>query len=600
MLNFNPNDLNEEQKKAIYEENSILLVACPGSGKTRTLIYKIAFELSKIESTKKFVIAITYTNSAAEEIKERVEALGVDTTQLWIGTIHSFCLHWILRPYYLYLDNLKYGFSVINSYDTERILSELCLSYKNPRITYWDCGVIARTDKIYLTCTDTAKHSSLLKIMNDYYTILAENKQIDFEQILKYSWDLLNENSIISKSLSNIFSIILIDEYQDTKEIQYYILAEILKSNYGNTKAFIVGDPNQSIYDSLGGFPMPKNKLEELLGFELIALSLDKNYRSSDKIVKYFDYFKVNQNTINAFGKNKDYQSIITYNNSVLLDDLIDEISKLITINIEEYNISPNDICIVAPHWIHIGVITRKLMVKHPDLSFDGPGMAPFSRDIDNFWFKVSKLILTEPSPDIYIRRLRWCNEILKELELLGININHLSNKSFLKVCNSIKIEENDGLEYLKLFFSKLFNDLNIDWRSIPCLVNHYDSFFQSSYQKLERLSYEGINGVETLENFKKVFKQRDGVTVSTIHGVKGEEYDTVIGFALLDGFVPHFSDSNSDINAKMILYVLASRARKNLHLISEKMRGPFNSYNPEGKKPTPHLLEYVYQYDEL
>ncbi|MDC4685789.1 UvrD-helicase domain-containing protein, partial [Acinetobacter baumannii] len=203
MLNFNPNDLNEEQKKAIYEENSILLVACPGSGKTRTLIYKIAFELSKIESTKKFVIAITYTNSAAEEIKERVEALGVDTTQLWIGTIHSFCLHWILRPYYLYLDNLKYGFSVINSYDTERILSELCLSYKNPRITYWDCGVIARTDKIYLTCTDTAKHSSLLKIMNDYYTILAENKQIDFEQILKYSWDLLNENSIISKSLSN-------------------------------------------------------------------------------------------------------------------------------------------------------------------------------------------------------------------------------------------------------------------------------------------------------------------------------------------------------------------------------------------------------------
>ncbi|MHC3125772.1 UvrD-helicase domain-containing protein, partial [Acinetobacter sp. GN11] len=295
MLNFNPNDLNEEQKNAIYEENSILLVACPGSGKTRTLIYKIAFELSKIESTKKFVIAITYTNNAAEEIKERVEALGVDTTQLWIGTIHSFCLHWILRPYYLYLDNLKYGFSVINSYDTERILTELCLSYKNQRITYWDCGVIARTDNIYLTCTDTAKHSALLKIMHDYYTILAKNKQIDFEQILKYSWDLLNKNSIISKSLSNIFSLILIDEYQDTKEIQYYILSEILKSNCGNTKAFIVGDPNQSIYDSLGGFPMPKDKLEELLGFDLIALSLDKNYRSSDKIVKYFDYFKVNQ-----------------------------------------------------------------------------------------------------------------------------------------------------------------------------------------------------------------------------------------------------------------------------------------------------------------
>ncbi len=57
---------------------------------------------------------------------------------------------------------------------------------------------------------------------------------------------------------------------------------------------------------------------------------------------------------------------------------------------------------------------TRKLIIKHPNLSFDGPGMAPFSRDIDNFWFKVSKIILTEPSPDIYVRRLRWTGEILK------------------------------------------------------------------------------------------------------------------------------------------------------------------------------------------
>ena len=112
MLSLNMDVLNEDQKKSIYEENSVLLIACPGSGKTRTLTYKIAYELSKIESNKQFVIAITYTNSAAEEIKERVEILGVDTAQLWIGTIHSFCLHWILRPYHLYMDNLKYGFKM--------------------------------------------------------------------------------------------------------------------------------------------------------------------------------------------------------------------------------------------------------------------------------------------------------------------------------------------------------------------------------------------------------------------------------------------------------------------------------------------------------
>ncbi|WP_407512288.1 UvrD-helicase domain-containing protein [Acinetobacter baumannii] len=598
MLSLNMDVLNEDQKKSIYEENSVLLIACPGSGKTRTLTYKIAYELSKIESNKQFVIAITYTNSAAEEIKERVEILGVDTAQLWIGTIHSFCLHWILRPYHLYMDNLKYGFTVINSYDTEKILTELCKAYKNPRISYWDCGVIAKPDNIYLTCIDKNKHPSLKKVMKDYYGILENNKQIDFEQILKYSWDLLDRNLIISKSLSKIFSTILIDEYQDTKEIQYYIISRILKANNGNTKTFIVGDPNQSIYNSLGGFPMSKLELENLLGFNLVSLSLEKNYRSSDKIVKYFDYFKTSQNSIVASGENKHFSSLISYNKSVGINNLVDEISRLIFININDYNISPSEICIVAPHWVHIGAITRKLIIKHPNLSFDGPGMAPFSRDIDNFWFKVSKIILTEPSPDIYVRRLRWTGEILKDLELLGVNTIDISNKDFLRVCNSIEIHEDNGLTYLNEFFSELFNRLNIDWSIIPSLKNHHTSFFESSYQRIERLSSEGLTGVETLENFKKVFKQKGGITVSTIHGVKGEEYDAVIGFALLDGIVPHFSDQQGDSNAKKLLYVLASRARKNLHLISEKMRDPHPYHAPYGKKPTYHLENYAYVYD--
>lgn len=590
--------LNQEQKAAIYTNDNVLLIACPGSGKTRTLIYKIAYELSKMTSSKQFVIAITYTNTAAEEIKERVEILGVDTTQLWIGTIHSFCLHWILRPYYLYLDNLKNGFTVVNSYDSEEIITKLCEPYKNEKIKFWDCGVIAKPDGIYLTCSDPNKQSSLLKIISEYYEILQKNNQIDFEQILKYSWDLISRKNIISKSLSKIFSTILVDEYQDTKEIQYYIISEILKSNNGDTKTLIVGDPNQAIYDSLGGFPMPKADLEILLGFNLVCLSLEKNYRSSDRIVKYFDFYKVDNNTIIASGDNSEYKSLITYNNSVALDDLIDEISHLILLNIRDQNISPDEICIVAPHWVHIGAITRKLMIKHPDLNFNGPGMAPFSRDIDNFWYKVSKIILTEPSPDIYIRRLRWSGEILKDLELFGVNIIDISNKDLLKICNSITINENDGLVYLSKFFTILFELLNIDWENIPTLKSHYDSFFASSYQRIEKLSAEGLSGVETLENFKKVFKQKGGITVSTIHGVKGEEYDAVIGFALLDGFVPHFSDPNGDLNSKKMLYVLASRARKNLHLIAERMRNPHSYYAPNGKKPTSHLELYKYSYD--
>ncbi|MDN8267826.1 ATP-dependent helicase [Acinetobacter baumannii] len=599
MFVIEEDSLNEEQKLAIYTNDNILLTACPGSGKTRTLIYKIAYELSRIESSKKIVLAITYTNTAAEEIKERVEHLGVDTTQLWIGTIHSFCLHWILRPYYLYLDNLKNGFTVINSYEAEKILIKICESYKSENIRYWDCGVIAKPDGIYLTCMEDDKYPSLLKIINEYYKELNNNKKIDFEQILKYSWDLLEKKSIISKSLSKIFSLILIDEYQDTKEIQYHIISKILNSNNGSTKTLIVGDPNQAIYDSLGGFPMPKKDLEKLLGFNLLSLNLTKNYRSSNKIINYFDFYKVEPSSIVASGKDAKYSSIITYNNSVEVSKLVDEISRLILLNITEHNILSNQICIVAPQWVHIGTITRMLMIKHPDLDFNGPGMAPFSRDIDNFWFKVSKIILTEPSPDMYIRRLRWSSEILSDLELLGVDIVDISNKHLLKVCNSITINEVDGLEYLSKYFSKLFEQLSIDWEIIPTLKSHYDSFFSSSLQRIEKLAGEGLKGVETLENFKKVFKQRGGITVSTIHGVKGEEYDVVIGFGLLNGFVPHFNDPNGEINSKKMLYVLASRARKNLHLISEKMRNPHRYYAPCGKPPTSHLENYSYLYDD-
>lgn len=601
MFVWGRDELNKEQEDAIKKDESVLLVACPGSGKTRTLTYKIAYELSQLKSEKEFVVAITYTNNAADEIKERVELLGVNTNQLWIGTIHSFCLEWILKPYHQYLDELKYGFRIIGSFDSEKILTELCKPYSNtkPKITYWDCGIIAKTDNYYLTCLDTNKHKSLKKIISEYFAILRKNNQVDFEQILFYSYKLLTKRSVIANILCKIFPFILIDEYQDTKEIQYHIIAKILKAGGGNSKTLIVGDPNQSIYESLGGYPMPKVDLEKLLGFELLELNLKRNYRSSNRVIDYFEHYKTYPNSIEACGCNKDYASIITYETSVSVNDIIEEVAKLILFNVHEKGISPNEICIVAPQWVHIASITRRLMVRLPDYSFDGPGMAPFSRDIDNFWFKVSRIALTEPSPHMYIRRLRWSKEVLGELDSIGVDVSNISNKYFLRVCNSISVDESDGLKYLESFFCEICTRFSIPLGDYSMLYEHYTAFFESSKSRIERLIKEGNPYIGEIENFRKVFKQRDGITVSTIHGVKGEEYDTMIGFALLDDYVPHFNDCNGYENAKKLLYVLASRARKNLHIISEYGRG-VNSYNPEGKSPTPHLLEYKYCYDSI
>ena len=122
MFMWEKDELNPEQEEAILDAGSVFLIACPGSGKTRTLTYKIAYELSRLQSDKQFVVAITYTNRAADEIHERIENLVVDTTRLWIVTIHSFCLEWILKPYGIYHNDLAKGFRVIDQFEREKIL----------------------------------------------------------------------------------------------------------------------------------------------------------------------------------------------------------------------------------------------------------------------------------------------------------------------------------------------------------------------------------------------------------------------------------------------------------------------------------------------
>lgn len=601
MFIWNPEDINEEQEEAILETANVLLVACPGSGKTRTLTYKLAKELSNLKSNKQFIVAITYTHRAADEIKERVENLGVNTSQLWIGTIHAFCLEWILKPYYIYLDSLKMGFRVINSQESEDILTLLCADYNTyPKITSYDCAYIITAEGYRLSCNDSRKQSRVDEILKKYWRKLIAENQIDFQLILSSSYKLLNEKAFIESHLGNIFSYILLDEYQDTSEIQYLILSKIIKAGNNKLKMFVVGDPNQSIYTNLGGYAIDKSKLEILTNSVFKSYGLSGNYRSSNLIVNYFDYFKTHENPIIACGTNKDFQSTISFNNLILRPNLEDEIVRLILFNVNTEGIKPNEICIVAPQWIHLASLTRNLMIKLPDYTFDGPGGAPFARDIDNFFFKLCRIVLTEPSPNMYVRRMRWSGEILRDLEFQNIDISKLNNKRFLKICNSIDIQEDEGIEYLKKFIELLFRKINVDISSYISLNEHYNSFFKSCEDRITRLKKDGFGYISTTENFKKVFKQKDGITISTIHGVKGAEFDCVIAFALLEDYVPHFADDSKHDSAKKLLYVISSRARKNLHLISE--RGRLKNYGTPRPEylPTEVLSLYKYGYNEI
>ena len=575
MFEWEEGELSPEQEEAIRESESVFLVACPGSGKTRTLTYKIAYELSKLDSDRQHVVAITYTHRAADEIHERIEGLGVDTSRLWIGTIHSFCLEWILRPYGVYHPSLKNGFRVLDSHEREKLLEQLCEPYRRPKITHWDCDCHFVPGGYVLACQDARKHSGLRAILAEYFRILDERRQVDFELILYYAYEIVESNPAVSQILSRIISFVAVDEYQDTKQIQYSIIASILRAGDGNVRAFVVGDPNQAIYGTLGGYPIPFDDFKDMAGIELKERSLSKNYRSSGRIIDYFGNFNVHGTLVEAASKDKDYPSVVTFDSALERSGLEAELVRLIRHNVETLGTAPGEVCVLAPQWVHLAGMTRRLVASLPEYHFDGPGMVPFARDQDNFWYKLAKVALTEPAPSTYVRRLRWAGEILKDLESAGVRTSAITASSFLKDCNSVETAETDGLAYLRSFFEGLFGRIGIDFSAFSALADDHAAFFESSQARIDRLKKEGTE-FSDVESFKKVFRNRTGITVSTIHGVKGAEFDCVIAFGLLQDWVPHFSDPKGDESAKKLLYVIASRARKNLHLISERGRVNF------------------------
>ncbi|WP_329751893.1 UvrD-helicase domain-containing protein [Stenotrophomonas maltophilia] len=592
MFVWSASELNPEQTAAVKEPLSVFLVACPGSGKTRTLTYKIAYELSR-RKDKRIVAAITYTHRAADEIQERIEGLGVDTDGLWIGTIHSFCLEWIIKPYGIYIPELARGYTVLDRHDRDMMLERLCARHVG--VTIWDCDYYFEGDGYRLGCADVRKHDAIKRVLAEFFRELAESRRIDFELILWYSQVLIRRQPHIATLLSKVFSYILVDEYQDTKRIQYELVGAILRAGAGGTRTFVVGDPNQAIYGSLGGYAISVADLRALTGIPIQEMALRLNYRSSGRIIRYFSNFNVHATEIEGAGTILAYPSQVSYNQRVAHGDLGNELVRLIQKSLAEGH-APEEICVLAPWWILLASTTRKLVALLPEQQFDGPGLVPFSNDPDNFWFKLSKILLTESSPQMLVRRMRWAREVIAGLRDLGVDTSKITERTLLRECNSLNIEESDGLAYLDGAFAALLERLSINLHSFPGLFDHREAFFASSEARLKRLQDSGAPYITDLSFFQKVFRERGGITVSTIHGVKGAEFDVVIAFGLLEGMVPHFSDADGHVVASKLLYVLASRARKHLHLISEvgRSRGRWGDYEPTGA-----LLRCPFDYNE-
>ncbi|KQU24412.1 hypothetical protein ASG61_21100 [Bacillus sp. Leaf75] len=566
-------NLNPFQKAAIDEEENALVIACPGSGKTRVLTLKIAKELEKLKKRTDRIIALTFTNRAADEIEKRVHGLGIDVSKLWTGTIHSFCLQWIIKPYGSYLPELQKGFSILDEFKAQ----DLKNSFKG------DFDIPGYED--FITRRDSAgnyvnEKSNFNEAAETYHKHILECKLIDFDLILYFSYLLVEKYPKIADKLSRIFKYFFIDEFQDTQDLQYKLIGNIVKAAEGECKIFLVGDPDQAIFKSLGGgVKSPSEISQEIGGYSVKKLGLNGNYRSTQRIIDLYSNFQSTGLSIESLTDYHDEGGIIAFDRVINKDKLVEKITGIIQEQISN-GVSPNEICVLAPQWNFLTSMARKLKSHLPDVTFDAPGLTVLPRDRDNFWFKLTRIILITKEPDNYLIRMKWAKQLLEELVMLNGTVVYAdieSCRKFLKTINSINIQKEDAVEFLEASFKYIFKKIGFDYASSDLLMGQWDSFFHGLSRRYEYSDFSDIP--KDINYMKKMFNTKEGVVINTCQGVKGEEFHTVIAFGLLRGYIPHWSQiinqsiSNEIAESNKLLYVICSRAKKNLFLFSENGR---------------------------
>lgn len=570
-------NLNPFQQAAIDEEQNALVIACPGSGKTRVLTLKIAKELKKLKRRTDRIAALTFTNRAADEIDKRVNEMGIDISKLWTGTIHSFCLQWIIKPYGVYLPELQKGFSILDEFKAQNLKDSFKENFDIPG--YKD--FITRRDRQgnYINAERNFNEAA-----EAYHKYILENKLIDFDLVLYFSYFLIEKYPKISNNLSRIFKYFFIDEFQDTQDLQYAIVGKIVEATEGQCKIFLVGDPDQAIFKSLGGVVKSSAEIsQEIGGYSVKELGLNGNYRSTQRIIDLYSNFQSTGLSIESLTDYCDEDGVISFDRIIHKDKLVEKIAEIIQEQISN-GVPPNEICVLAPQWNFLTSMARKLKSHLPDVAFNAPGLTILPRDRDNFWFKLARIILITKEPNKYLIRMKWAKEILEELVMLNGNIIYVDTEScrkFLKTINSLNIQKDDAVEFLEEAFRYIFKKIGFDYSSSDLLIKQWNSFFNGLSRRYERSDFSDIP--KDINYMKKMFNTKEGIVINTCQGVKGEEFHTVIAFCLLRGYVPHWSQiinqpiSNEIEEANKLLYVICSRAKKELFLFAEKGRYTIN-----------------------
>ena len=597
-------ELNDKQKEAVlYNDGPLLIIAGAGAGKTKTLTTKIAYLIDHEKVSPYNILAITFTNKAAKEMKDRLFSLIGDVTKkIQVSTFHSFGLR-LIRENYNYLGYDK-NFNIMDSDDSltivKKILKEQNLDSKiyNPKAIRNKISSLKNdliTPEKYKAYAVSDYEEIVCNIYKKYNELLFNNNSLDFDDLLIQPIRLFKENKEVLEKYQELFKYILIDEYQDTNEAQY-ILTKMISDKYKLITT--VGDDSQSIYSFRGA------NFKNILNFEkdypdAKLVLLEENYRSTSTILDAANSLiknninKKDKNLWTNRGKGEKIKYFRAFNERDEAFFVIRKVKELIDKGVEL-----KDIAVLYRTNAQSRIIEEEFLKEN--IAY---------RVVGSFYFYARKEIkdliaylklINNPKDNISF--LRVINTPKRGIGLKSIEkLTNYANENNLSLFEAITDDKKQKE------FKELIKKLQ-DVSEHITLTELIDKVLDSTGIKEELESEETLEAdirLENLEEFKSItksFEEQEGlisledflyeislvsdveeykddpnrVSLMTIHSVKGLEFNYVFIVGLEEGILPHINSmlSNSELEEeRRLCYVALTRAKDDLYLVNARER---------------------------
>ncbi len=562
--------LTDEQRNAVEHPGHSVVVACPGSGKTRCIVSKLMRCAEDIRDSARRIACITYTNVAANEISYRLQRSGLtgDDELCDISTIHSFCQNNILRYHFWRIPELSGGYSVLTP-DADLYQEYVDAIGDQFGLDRYEKEAFERLNR--RPCGSPIVSSGLPEqAATAFWSALLEDGYIDFTGLVYYSYRLLSAFPSLRKNIAARYQFILVDEFQDTSALQ----CEIFKLIHAeaSTTFFLVGDPEQSIYSFAGAEPRLMSNFSEHIGAKQFPLS--GNFRSTKVIVTSAEQIIARNPAMIAVGERALVSIEVVRESS---GDAVQSIIDYFIPTIDEYGYEFGDCAILAPSWFQLRPVGTSL--RDYGIPVVGPGARPYKRtnlfadfseqvcgqfakpdpalmrSAERSLFRLLETVTGKPNFDVFSFRGRT---VL--LKLLDAGRNLADQYGAVDPWLPVAAEE---------FRRILVQDGMLGGKSGRFIV-------QSAMSMLTEMREKDIDPLNTDLNALGMFANpRNCIKLLTFHGSKGREFSGVAMIGLQDGLIPFHNRHNqltleSEAESRRLFYVAITRAKYFCSLFSD------------------------------